>query len=277
MSQNSTNILACFAHPDDEAFTCGGTLAEFAAQGASVSLICTTRGEVGEISDPALATPETLGQVREQELRCACDTLGINPPIFFDYRDSGMDGTPENNDPRAFMNIPAETVVPQLVEVIRRLKPNVIITFDPTGGYGHPDHIAIHHHTLAAFDAAADPNQYPELGNSWQTERLYYVVLARSFFDGIYQQLVVMGEDVSQFERFRDGPAGWPDEDVSLVREVPSFLETKWNAFYCHKTQINPNSPFRKVPDDLMKDLVSREHFVLAKPENLAGQKRKTL
>ena len=276
MTKNRS-ILACFAHPDDEAFTCGGTLAEFASEGDTVSLVCATRGEVGEISNPALATPETLGEVREQELRGACDKLGINPPIFLDYRDSGMDGTAENNDPRAFMNAPAEKVIPQLVGYIRQLQPQIILTFDPSGGYGHPDHIAIHHHTMAAFDAAADSSQFPELGEPWQSDRLYYIVLARSFFEGIYQKLVDLGEDVSQIDRFRDSPAGWPDEEVSLMRDVSAFVETKWKAFYCHQTQINPKSPFRKVPDNFMKQLIRREYFVLAKPTTLLNQTLKAL
>ena len=261
-----TSILACFAHPDDEAFTCGGTLSHYAAAGTEVNLLCATRGEAGEISDPTLATPETLGSVREGELRCACQALGINAPIFFDYRDSGMAGTPENKDPSAFHNAPAAEVVPRLVRLIRRVKPQVILTFDPEGGYGHPDHIAIHRHTVSALHAAADASQYPEYGAAWQAERLYYVVLPRSFFQSIYEYLVEAGVDTTELQRFRER-AGWPDEAVDLVQNVAPVIETKWRAFFCHQTQINPNSPFRKVPDDLMKGLVSREHFVLAWPE----------
>ncbi|MEM7348765.1 MAG: PIG-L family deacetylase [Chloroflexota bacterium] len=270
-------IAAFFAHPDDEAFTCGGTLASFAAQGVEVSLVCATRGEVGEISDSALATPETLGEVREQELVCACNTLGINPPIFLNYRDSGMAGTPENKHPDAFMNISAAEVIRRLVRQIRHLKPQVVITFDPTGGYGHPDHIAIHHHTVAAFEAAGDPDLYPDQGEAWQADRLYYIAFPDSFFESIYQKLVEIGEDVSEMERFRDGRAGIPIDDISLIQDVADYVQIKWDAFYCHKTQINPHSPFRKVPDDFMKQLVAKEYFILAKPESMVGQKLATL
>ena len=114
-------LLAVFAHPDDEAFGTGGTLARYAGEGVRVALVCATRGEVGGIADPSLATRETLGQVRETELRCAAQALGISDVIFLGYRDSGMAGTPENEDPRAFVNIAAEEVVAQLMGIIRRL------------------------------------------------------------------------------------------------------------------------------------------------------------
>src|SRR3954449_13218879 len=115
-------LLAIFAHPDDEAFTTGSRLATYAAAGAEVVLVCAPRGEVGEISDPALATPETLGQVREGELRCATAALGLSDLILLNYRDSGMIGTAYNTDPRAFMNAEADEVVSQLVGIIRRIK-----------------------------------------------------------------------------------------------------------------------------------------------------------
>ena len=160
----SHTLLALFAHPDDEAFGTGGTIAHYASDGTCVTLVCTTRGEVGEIAEGTGATPETLGEVREGELRCAAETMGISELIFLGYRDSGMVDTSENADPRAYINAPAEEVVPRLVGIIRRVQPQVVITFEPNGGYGHPDHIAIHRHTVAAFHAAADPSRYPEQG-----------------------------------------------------------------------------------------------------------------
>jgi len=93
------------------------------------------------------------------------------------------------------------------------------------------------------------------------------VALARSFFDEMYNQLVALGIDTTQFERFRESGVGWPDEEIDLVRDVSDYIEMKWEAFYCHKTQINPNSPFRKISDEMMKKMISKEHFVLAQPE----------
>src|ERR671932_2725290 len=130
MQPQPRSLLALFAHPDDEAFGSGGTLARYAAEGVAVALVCATRGEVGEIADPALATPETLGDVREAELRCAARALGVGELLFLGYRDSGMAGTPTNEDPRALARAPAEEVVARLVGIIRRLRPQVLVTFD---------------------------------------------------------------------------------------------------------------------------------------------------
>ncbi len=265
------SLLAVFAHPDDEAFGTGGTIARYAAEGICTYLVCATRGEVGEISDPSLATPETLGDVREGELRCAAETMGIAELIFLGYRDSGMQDTPENDDPRAFINAPAEEVVSRLVEIIRRLRPQVVVTFEPNGGYGHPDHIAIHQHTVAAFHAAADPGQYPRLGEPWQAQRLFYTAIPRSFFLEMRQQLAALGEDTRDFDRFDDPAAGWPDERVNVRLPVRSTVNSKWEALNCHRTQFGPGNLFRRLPEAQVKDLMSVEHFALAWPEAEPG------
>lgn len=261
------SLLACFAHPDDEAFGSGGTLARYAAEGTEVSLVCATRGEAGEISNPDLATRENLGEVREDELRCAAESMGVRELIFLDYRDSGMVGTPENDDPRAFMLASAEEVVRQLVGIMRRLRPQAVVTFEPTGGYGHPDHIAIHRHTVAAFQAAADPTRYPELGPSWQAERLFYNAIPRSFFMEVRAELSALGEDLSEFDLFNEADAGWPDDQVNVVIDVSATVDAKWAALHCHRTQFGPENLFRRLPEGRVKRLMSREYFALAWPE----------
>ena len=264
------SLLAVFAHPDDEAFGTGGTLARYAEQGYKVYLVCATRGEAGEISDPSFATPENLGQVREQELRCAAETMGISELIFLDYRDSGMAGTPENDDPRAFDNAPAEEVVPRLVGIIRRLRPQVVVTFEPNGGYGHPDHKAIHRHTREAFHAAADGDLFPQQGPPWQATRLFYSAIPRSFFMDMRKQLKEMGEDITDYDIFENAEAGWPDDQVNVRLDVSSTVEDKWDALNCHRTQFGPGNLFRRLPEDQVKKLMSWEYFALAwpKPEN---------
>jgi LmbE family N-acetylglucosaminyl deacetylase len=164
MSANDRrSLMAVFAHPDDESFGSGGTLARYGADpDVRVVLVCATRGEAGEISDPALSSKEKLGEVREAELRCACQVLGIEALHLLGYRDSGMAGTPENQHPRALTRADFHEAVGKIVAHIRGEKPDVVVTFDETGGYGHPDHIAIHHFTKAAYAAAADPARYPE-------------------------------------------------------------------------------------------------------------------
>ena len=134
-------VFAAFAHPDDEGFGCGGTLAALVAGGHRVTLICATNGDVGEISDPALATPETLWQVRQRELRTAMDVTGIEDVRFLNYRDSGMAGTEDNDHQSSLFQAPEAKVVEQVAAVIRETRPDVVITHDPTGGYGHPDHV----------------------------------------------------------------------------------------------------------------------------------------
>ena len=259
-------LLACFAHPDDEAFGTGGTLASYAAQGYEIQLVCATRGEAGEISDDQLATPATLGAVREAELRCAAETMGIAEPIFLNYRDSGMAGTAENNDPRAFVNIPPEQVVAQLVQIIRQVKPHVVVTFEPFGGYGHPDHIAIHRHTVAAFHAAADASQFPGLGESWQAERLFYTAIPRSFFVTMREKLAAMGADIDDLNAFDDPSRGWPDDQIHVVEDVTDTVQAKWGAMECHRTQFGPGNLFRRLPKEQVMELMSREYFAQAWP-----------
>jgi N-acetyl-1-D-myo-inositol-2-amino-2-deoxy-alpha-D-glucopyranoside deacetylase len=263
------SLLAVYAHPDDEAFGTGGTLATYAAQGIPVTVVSATRGEAGEIADPTLAKPDTLGTVRENELRCAARILGIEEPIFLDYRDSGMAGTPENEHPEAFIQIPTEEVVRRLVGIIRRIQPMVVVTFEPNGGYGHPDHIAIHRHTVEAFRAAADPACFPEQGEAWQAHRLFYTAIPRSFFREMRQRLEALGVDTSDFERFEQAGAGWPDEDVHVRLDVSTQIDAKWAAMQCHRTQFGSDSLFRRLPEDMGRQIMSHEHFALAWPEDV--------
>lgn len=260
-------LLAVFAHPDDEAFGTGGTLARYAAAGVDIALVCATRGEVGEIADESLATPDTLGQVREKELVCAADILGVRDVVFLGYRDSGMAGTTDNGNSDAFVNAPAEEVVSQLVGIIRRVRPQVIVTFEPNGGYGHPDHIAVHRHTLAAFHAAANPFRYAEQGEAWQASRLFYTAIPRSFFLEMRDRLVAAGVDTSEFARFEEDGIGWPDDQVNVVVDVAEEIEAKWAALNCHRTQFGPNNLFRRLSDEEIQQMLGREYFALAWPD----------
>lgn len=264
-------LLAAFAHPDDESFASGGALADCAAKDGSVTLVCATRGEAGEISDPALATAETLGQVRESELRCACQTLGVNELIFLGYRDSGMADTPDNEHPQAFCKAAADEVVARLVGIMRRVRPQVVLTFDPNGGYGHPDHIAIHQHTVAAFQAAGDGTRYADQGPAWQPARLVYPIITGHIMQEMLDQLSVMGVDTSQFERFRERRIAWPDDQIHAQLDVSIYAETKVAALKCHRTQFGPDHTFAKLPEAVLRRLASREYFALAWPEPTPG------
>jgi LmbE family N-acetylglucosaminyl deacetylase len=268
---SSRSILAIYAHPDDESL-CAGTLARLAADGVRVTLVCATRGEVGEISDPALATPETLPQVREGELRCATAALGIDEPIFLDYRDSGMAGTPPNEHPDAFMNAGADEVVGRLVTIVREVRPQVVLTFDETGGYGHPDHIAIWRHTHAAVEAAADAGRFRDTGEPWQVGRVAYAVFPRSFFVTMRAKLIELGEDTSELDRFQELGIGFADDQIHAVMDVSGFIDRKFAAIECHRTQFGGDSFFSRVGEDEMRRMMSREYFSFGWPAGEAGE-----
>lgn len=267
----ASKILAVFAHPDDEAFGTGGTLSKYAAQGHLVYLVCATRGEAGEISDPHLATPETLGKVREEELRCAAETMGVAELIFLGYRDSGMAGTLENQNPLAYINAPDEQVIAQLIGNIRQIQPDIILTFEPNGGYGHPDHIAVHRHTVAAFHQAALSDLYPQLGPSWQSKRLFYTAIPRSFFLEMSRRLRESGQDSSDVDRLLELGMGWPDDQINAIEDVSQTVNAKWEALNCHRTQFGPENLFRKLPEASIKQLMSYEHYALAWPAPSPG------
>lgn len=265
MTNASRPLLAVFAHPDDESFGTGGTLARYAAEGYPVALVCATRGEVGEVSDPSLATPQMLGRVREGELRAAARALGIQEVILLDYRDSGMDGTPENQDPRAFINAPEGEVVEHLTRIIRDLRPEIVLTFEPGGGYGHPDHIAISRYTTAAFHAASDPQRFPEAGSTFTPSRLFYTAIPTKFFAEMRAHMEARGLDTSTLDQILLRPS-FNDDLITTLMDVAAYNEAKWNAVNAHRTQFGPDNLFRRLPEDLVRELMSREYFSQAHP-----------
>jgi LmbE family N-acetylglucosaminyl deacetylase len=261
------SMLVVFAHPDDEAFATGGTLAKYASAGVRTTLVCATRGDVGEISDPDLATPDTLPSVREQELLCSAETLGIEEVIFLGYRDSGMIGTPDNEHPEAFILADEGEVIARLVGIMRQVKPQIVVTFEPNGGYGHPDHIAIHNHTVSAFHKAAQDDYVVELGEAWRSDRLIYTAIPKSFFMDMRSRLQGLGEDTSDLDRFDETGFVWPDDQVDVEVDVSDVVDRKWSALQCHQTQFGPDNLFRRLPDEDAKALMSREYFAIAWPE----------
>jgi LmbE family N-acetylglucosaminyl deacetylase len=269
-------LMAVFAHPDDESFGIGGTLARYGADPeVRVALVCATRGEAGEISDSKLATPEHLGEVRERELRCACETLGVDDLFFLGYRDSGMAGTAENRDPRALAVADAGEVVGKIVAHIRRERPDVVVTFDENGGYGHPDHVAIHYRAEAAFSAAADPARYPEQIDAGlephQAQKLYFTAIPHRFFRAAVAKMEELGIEIPgrYRERLEKG-IGLPDDACTTDVYVGDFWNTKVAAVQCHATQLNPDSFLAALPPEIMRELQAWECFQLA--ESFVGQ-----
>ena len=256
-SAEPLTILGVFAHPDDEGFGSGGTLAMLVDKGHRVSLICATNGDVGEISDPALATPENLGQVRQQEMRDAMKVTGVKDVRFLGYRDSGMDGTPDNDNPNSLYQAPAATVVGQIDVVLAELEPDVIITHDHTGGYGHPDHITVYRHTSAAIEA--------RYNGDGLHPTLYYVCFPRSNFQRMWKEM----RDAGVKPPFGSEDAevmGTPDDEVTTIKDVANYLETKKESLNHHRTQIATNGPFAKLPEKFINEIMSTEYYYLVQP-----------
>lgn len=269
MDLENRTVMAVFAHPDDEVFGVGGTLAALAEQGIRVVLVCATRGEVGEISDAALATPETLGNVREGELRCACEALGMEPPIFLGYRDSGMIGTPENEHPDSLNAAQLDAVTEKVVRLVREWRPEALFTFDAGGGYGHPDHIAIHKATTQAFYRAGDPSCYsdqlPELSPHAPHKLLYVAIPRRRFFE-LQEKMRATGADMSSFDGFDTESVGTPDDEVNLEVDVSATVDGKLAAVECHATQISNEGPWAQLSREDMQAFMSVEHFTQVEP-----------
>ncbi|WP_110885035.1 PIG-L deacetylase family protein [Deinococcus yavapaiensis] len=242
------SLLAVFAHPDDEAFSSGGTLAFYASRGVRVTLACATRGEAGKQTDPNL-TVEDLGRHREQELREACKALGIDDPIFLDYHDSGRQERVRKDDPKALLNVEPLDVETKILDVIERVKPQVLLTFDPHGGYGHIDHLVIHRATTAAFFAGSQ--RYAGL------RRLYYTAIPTS----VTKRFVETGMPM-EFEPERYGVS---DDTVAVTMDVASFNEHKMAALRAHGSQVGPNSRMGQLPQEqrekMMREMVGTERF----------------
>jgi N-acetyl-1-D-myo-inositol-2-amino-2-deoxy-alpha-D-glucopyranoside deacetylase len=233
-------ILAVLAHPDDESFGMGGTLALYAARGVDVHLVCATRGEVGEVTPELLKGFHSIGELRESELRCAAGILGLKGVHFLDYRDSGMPGSPDNQHPQALAAQPLDEVAANVVCYIRELKPQVVLTFDPIGGYHHPDHIAIQRATQRAFELSANPAFAPESLPVFAPERLYFHIMPHGFMRLAVKVLPLFGRDPHKF-----GTNG--DIDLTAIAAVDfptharinirSVLDKKEQAGACHASQ----------------------------------------
>lgn len=258
-------LLAVFAHPDDEGAV-AGTLAHYAQQGGQVILACATRGEAGEISDPSLATPANLGSVREAELRCACAAIGIADLRLLGYCDSGMDGTTDNDLPTAFIRADADEVKGKLVRIMRETRPHVVITFEPFGWYGHPDHIAAGRYASESFALAGDPAAYPEAGDPWQPARLFHAALLFSDF----KPMVDYGREHNLDLDFPDHfPA---EQEAALAAQITHRLDSdpyrraKSAATACHRTQFGGDHLFNMVPQEIRRAANRYEHFIQVEP-----------
>ncbi len=260
------SLMGVYGHPDDEQGV-SGLMAKYARAGVEVTLVCGTRGEAGEIAPGVEANAENLGSVRENELRCAADKIGVSNLYFLDYRDSGMAGTAENNDPRCLCQANVMEVAEKVVRLVRRHKPQVILTFDPNGGYGHPDHIKAHQAAMMAYFVAGDARIFPEHIREglepWTPSKLYWGAFTRGRFQQAADMAREMGIQMSipLQELLRRAT---PDACVTTRVDVTDFVELKLDALSCHASQLDPNNVWQKIPPEIRREGMKIETLIRA-------------
>ena len=262
-------LLAVHAHPDDEASKGAGTAARYAAEGVRTVLVTCTGGEEGDILNPAADDPETrvdLAAVRLAELRESVRVLNYSALHLLGYRDSGMAGAEANAHPDCFAAAPLEETVGKLVAIIRDERPQVLVTYDEDhSGYPHPDHIRVHDMSVAAFEAAGDPERFPEAGPPWQPLKLYYTGWSRARLEALHNAFLARGEDSPYAEWLAKRG---PDADAAPMTtriDVGDYLNERRAALLAHRTQIDPESFWMRLPEDVVREVFPWEEYRLAR------------
>jgi N-acetyl-1-D-myo-inositol-2-amino-2-deoxy-alpha-D-glucopyranoside deacetylase len=266
-------LLLVHAHPDDEVISTGGTMAHYAGEHALVTLITCTLGEEGEVVVPGLRhlaadQEDRLGLHRIGELAAACEALGVTDHRFLGgpgrWRDSGMMGEPTNDNPDCFWKADLAEATRDLVAVMRETRPQVVITYDENGSYGHPDHIQAHRVTVAAFDLAGEPGYAPDLGVPWQPSKLYFSAIARTEFREGMKALAERGIETG----FTEDPAFVVDDElVTTSIDVADQVQAKIAAMRAHHTQIASDGMFYAMADGGGRAFFAYETFRLVRGE----------
>jgi LmbE family N-acetylglucosaminyl deacetylase len=268
-------ILAVLAHPDDESFGLGGTLAFYSRNGCETYLICATRGEEGSMDEEHLNGYKDKAELRTKELQNAANHLGLNGVYFLGYRDSGMPGTQSNKHPEAQINHPIDEVAGKVVKYIRELKPDIVITFDPIGGYKHPDHIHIHRATVLAFEKADDASFHPEAGilsgdegRPFKPRALYFQVFPRGILRWSVRLMPLFGKDPTKYGRNNDvnlKELAEVDFPVHVRLNIRTVVDIKRQAGAAHASQGGMQMR-RGLMSFLMRLFGEREDFMRAYP-----------
>lgn len=270
-------LLLVHAHPDDETIATGATMAKARAEGADVTLVTCTLGEEGEILVPDVAhlaadAEDRLGEHRMSELAAAMAALGVEDWRLLGgpgrYRDSGMIGTPSNEKPECFWRADLLAAARDLVAVIREVRPQVVITYDDFGGYGHPDHIQAHRVTMYAIALAAVSSFAPELGSAWDVQKVYWPAFPKGVMRAGIEALRAMGDD-SEFAAMdpENIPFTIDDDLVTTAIDGTAFLEHKLNALRAHETQVNVDGGFFALSNNLGAQALGVEYFRIARGE----------
>jgi mycothiol S-conjugate amidase len=271
-------MLVVRPHPDDESSGTGGMLAHYHARGVRTGVVVCTGGEEGEIRDPDLDPVHDaprLGKIRERELRDACAILGVRELRLLGYRDSGMPDAPANQHPEAFAQADGVEAAGRLVQIIRELRPLVIVTEPPGGAYPHPDHIKCYQVSRDAFHAAADASAYPEAGAPWQVEKLYAIA---QIDDGAWASLSpefkAAGFDLGSRHKRRRGPG---PETATVALDVRPYSEHQRRALLAHRTQVPPDSFLVSLPAELRRRAFATAYFVRLHPPAAPGEREQDL
>lgn len=301
MPNEPLTLMTVHAHPDDEVVFTGGLLTRYASEGVQTVLVMCTNGEEGEIHDPDLDAEEAkprLGTIRRGELRCAIEHLNITHTAFLDYRDSGMVGTEPNANPACFHQADKEEAAARLVALVRQYRPQVLVTYDENGAYGHPDHIAANVITHLAFDRAGDPAYRPDLGEPFAPSKLYYTAWndegwkqAREMYkerglkwpwDEEEQQdndpagpsgdeeaqdaqaaitAAEAGQDSQATAPAEEKPPAYVPPPITTRLDVRTWADAKRQAAHCHRTQFGADSLFNTMPEDIALVAWGWEHL----------------
>jgi N-acetyl-1-D-myo-inositol-2-amino-2-deoxy-alpha-D-glucopyranoside deacetylase len=271
--QQVPRLLFVHAHPDDETLTTGGTIAHYIAHGADVHVITCTLGEEGEVigeryAQLAVGAADQLGGYRISELTAALTALGVGEPHYLGgpghWRDSGMEGMQPRRHQR-FMDADMREAVGELVAIIRRLRPHVVVTYDPDGGYGHPDHKQAHRVTTEAVAAAAG-NDYP--GEPWRVPKFYWTVTSTSAMGAGLESLNDIPDNWIRVE-IGDVPFGYPDEKIDAAIDARGHLPAKVAALRAHATQVTvaPNGRACALSNNIALPIIAEEHYILVSGE----------
>jgi mycothiol S-conjugate amidase len=265
---SSLCLLTVHAHPDDEASKGAGTVSRYHAEGVHTVLVTCTGGEEGDILNPAMDTPEVredIGAVRARELEAAVAIIGYDEVVLLGYRDSGMAESEANAHPGSFAAAPLDEAIGRLVAEVRRTRPQVMVTYgDDHSGYPHPDHIRVHDISIAAFDAAGDPDAFPEAGEPYEPLKLYYTVWSKRRVVATHEKFIELGLESPFDARWLDRPG--EDDHITTSIDLTGYADVRREALLAHATQVDPTSKFWfGLPPEVMETIEPHDDYELAK------------
>ena len=264
---NPLCVLSVHAHPDDEASKGSASIARYHDEGVHTVLVCCTGGEAGDVLNPAVDTPEVranLPAVRLEELRESAEAIGYDVVHMLGYHDSGMPDTDINARADNFANAPLDEAVERLVRILREERPQVIVTYaEDREFYPHPDHIRVHEISVPAFEAAGDPDRFPDAGPPWEPSKMYYMGFSRRRVQAMHDEFIRRGEESPYAQWFE---RGMPDHDSRYTTfvDVGDWLHRRRAALLAHRTQVDPKGHWMRLPDDVIRRVFPWDEYVLS-------------